>query len=225
MITFERFLAFGAAQDPRERVGLGASAFLDATGFAAVAITCSPGGRPAHRLEYSHGYPPEVQDYIQGTFVPADPFYRSVLTAARPRTWDGSDFPAGYAAERWLKPAGFRNGVSAPIFDDDLGDVGSIHVNTFNDVITGRQLTSLDHFTRFLAVELAGRKRRLMLGLSERELEVVRLIGAGATNPEIARHLHVSASTVRSHLENILRKFGTRSRVGVAVEAARLHLL
>lgn len=50
------------------------------------------------------------------------------------------------------------------------------------------------------------------LALSARELEVVRLIAAGASGPEIAEELQVSHNTVRTHVRNAMTKLSTRSR-------------
>ncbi len=49
-------------------------------------------------------------------------------------------------------------------------------------------------------------------GLTERELEVLRLMVDGLTNPEIAKKLFVSRSTVKFHVSNILMKLGASSR-------------
>lgn len=49
--------------------------------------------------------------------------------------------------------------------------------------------------------------------LTPRELEVLRLLVAGARSTGIARNLGISPHTVRSHLQNIFAKLGTRSRL------------
>ncbi|GAA1013463.1 response regulator transcription factor [Nocardiopsis tropica] len=56
-------------------------------------------------------------------------------------------------------------------------------------------------------------------GLSGRELEVVALLARGKSNDEIARTLHLEASTVKSHIGNICRKVGVKNRVQVVVWA------
>jgi DNA-binding CsgD family transcriptional regulator len=53
---------------------------------------------------------------------------------------------------------------------------------------------------------------RLPESLSERELEVLALIAAGKSNKEIAARLFVSTSTVKTHVNNLYRKLGARSR-------------
>ncbi len=56
-------------------------------------------------------------------------------------------------------------------------------------------------------------------GLTERELEVLHLIGTGATNREIADRLVVSEGTVKNHVSNILSRLGLRDRTAAALYA------
>ena len=53
--------------------------------------------------------------------------------------------------------------------------------------------------------------------LTERELEVLRMIAAGATNREIARQLIISEGTVKNHISNILSRLGLRDRTQAAI--------
>ncbi|MDN3241741.1 response regulator [Glycomyces tritici] len=55
--------------------------------------------------------------------------------------------------------------------------------------------------------------------LSERELEVVRLVARGLQNDEIAGELFISAGTVKNHLANVQRRLGVRNRVEIAAWA------
>ena len=55
--------------------------------------------------------------------------------------------------------------------------------------------------------------------LTERELEVLRLIGTGATNREIADRLVVSEGTVKNHVSSILSRLGLRDRTQAALYA------
>ncbi len=57
--------------------------------------------------------------------------------------------------------------------------------------------------------------------LSERELEVVRLVAAGLSNKEIAAQLYLSANTVKVHLRNIFTKTGVSSRTELTLLALR----
>ena len=56
-------------------------------------------------------------------------------------------------------------------------------------------------------------------GLSERELEVLRLIASGKSNREIASVLVISEHTVARHLQNIYRKLGISSRAAATAFA------
>ena len=54
-------------------------------------------------------------------------------------------------------------------------------------------------------------------GISERELEVIRLISEGLSNKEIAAQLYLSEGTVRNYLTTILDKLSLRDRTQLAV--------
>lgn len=58
--------------------------------------------------------------------------------------------------------------------------------------------------------------------LSPREVEVLRGIARGASNKEIARALDIAETTVKIHVQHILRKLGVSSRVQAAVAASGL---
>ena len=57
-------------------------------------------------------------------------------------------------------------------------------------------------------------------GLSPREREIVRLIARGASNKEIGRELGIAETTVKIHVQHVLRKLGLTSRVQAAVYAS-----
>ena len=72
----------------------------------------------------------------------------------------------------------------------------------------------IDQFVRRLPdPALSGR----LDDLSERETEVLALIGAGMSNPEIADHLFIPIATVKSHVRHILAKLDLRDRVQAVV--------
>jgi DNA-binding NarL/FixJ family response regulator len=62
------------------------------------------------------------------------------------------------------------------------------------------------------------------LGLTEREIEVLRLIAAGRTNKEIASTLYISPKTAGAHVSSILAKLGVERRAAAATLAQRLGL-
>ncbi|HLV37653.1 MAG TPA: response regulator transcription factor [Spirillospora sp.] len=61
--------------------------------------------------------------------------------------------------------------------------------------------------------------------LTERETEVLRLIGSGRSNKEIALALTIGEKTVKTHVSNILSKLGVSSRTQAALHAVRIGLV
>ena len=85
-----------------------------------------------------------------------------------------------------------------------------------------RFLEALDAFTQSSRAPLA---TTAAAGVSEREVEVLRLVAAGQSNAEIAESLSISVRTVERHLTNIYAKMGLLGRSARAAAAARLaHL-
>jgi DNA-binding NarL/FixJ family response regulator len=58
-------------------------------------------------------------------------------------------------------------------------------------------------------------------GLSEREVEILRLVADGLNNEEIANALHVAIGTVKTHLHRAFEKIGVRDRTQAALFVAR----
>ncbi|MFZ0547468.1 MAG: response regulator transcription factor [Candidatus Promineifilaceae bacterium] len=61
--------------------------------------------------------------------------------------------------------------------------------------------------------------------LSERELEILGVLAAGASNREIAQQLYITEGTVKNHVTNILGKLGVRDRMQAALKARELGLV
>src|SRR5215468_11191875 len=61
-------------------------------------------------------------------------------------------------------------------------------------------------------------------GLTERELEIVRLVASGFKNKEVGSTLSISERTVKTHLTNIFQKLGVRDRVGLVMYALKHNL-
>ena len=61
--------------------------------------------------------------------------------------------------------------------------------------------------------------------LSERELQVLRLLATGATNRQIAEQLCIAPGTVKNHVTRILGKLEVSDRTQAALKARELNLL
>lgn len=90
---------------------------------------------------------------------------------------------------------------------------------------------ALGYVTRLLEAfegTSAARQKRgesLKEPLSERELEVLRLVSAGMTNAQIAVDLVVALSTVKTHINNIYGKLEVQNRTQAVARAREIHLL
>jgi DNA-binding NarL/FixJ family response regulator len=71
----------------------------------------------------------------------------------------------------------------------------------------------------------ATEERPLVEPLSERELEILGVLAAGASNREIAQQLYITEGTVKNHVTNILGKLGVRDRTQAALKARELGLV
>jgi DNA-binding NarL/FixJ family response regulator len=60
--------------------------------------------------------------------------------------------------------------------------------------------------------------------LTPREVEVLRLLSQGQTNPQIAQNLSVSRGTVKIHVQHIISKLGVSDRTQAAVRAIEFRL-
>ena len=61
--------------------------------------------------------------------------------------------------------------------------------------------------------------------LTEREVDVLRLLAQGQANKQIARNLQIGEKTVKTHVSNILAKLGVPSRTQAALYAVRIGLV
>lgn len=104
------------------------------------------------------------------------------------------------------------------------------------DRVAGLLLGADDYLVKPIAPdELLARVRRLVdrartparpaVRLTPREHEVLRLMGGGLHQRDIAEHLVISPKTVSTHIENILRKLAVRSRAQAVAAAYRQRLL
>jgi DNA-binding CsgD family transcriptional regulator len=71
----------------------------------------------------------------------------------------------------------------------------------------------------------SGSKQRRPALLTQRELEVLRLLGAGHSTDDIARELSITRVTARNHVNKVLDKLGVNSRLQAVVIASQLQLI
>jgi DNA-binding NarL/FixJ family response regulator len=118
-----------------------------------------------------------------------------------------------------------RAGASGFVLKDDPPEqlIAAIRTVAEGDAILSPGVTRrvIEHFTRRpRAVRPAG-----FDDLTDRELEVFRLIARGFSNAEIGKELYISDTTVKTHITHILQKLQLRDRVQAVVLAYEAALL
>ena len=78
---------------------------------------------------------------------------------------------------------------------------------------------------RLMEVEPPPGADRRLEGITDREREVLALVGRGMSNQEIGAELHLSPATARTHVGRLLTKLGVRDRVGLVVVAYESGLI
>jgi two-component system NarL family response regulator len=120
--------------------------------------------------------------------------------------------------------AAVRAGANGYLLKDSSFDTV---VDGVRAVARGESLINPSMATKLMAEFAAmaeGRPAEATGRLSDRELDVLRLVAQGRTNKEAAAALNLSENTVKNHMANILDKLHLRSRVEAAVYALRTKL-
>jgi DNA-binding CsgD family transcriptional regulator/tetratricopeptide (TPR) repeat protein len=182
--------------------------------------------------------------FTEHPFVASIPAARATWDAERSRA-AGTSIPEAWhvAAERWKAldyrhragyarwrqaeallgtPQGGR-AVAAPVLST-AADLAVQHVPL---------RTAIQHLARRARIDLSAPAEPVQdkpasayaFGLTDRELDVLRLLGQGKTNPEIAAALFISPRTAGVHVTHILRKLDATTRVQAATIAERAGLL
>lgn len=108
----------------------------------------------------------------------------------------------------------------------EAGAAGYVSKSQNQDVVV-RAVRAVASGERFLEPELARRlaARAATNSLSQRELEVLRLVAEGLVNKQIGVKLGLSENTVKTHLTRIMGKLDVRDRTSLAMRAVALGLL
>ncbi|MDQ0751839.1 DNA-binding NarL/FixJ family response regulator [Streptomyces africanus] len=124
--------------------------------------------------------------------------------------------------------AALRAGASGFLLKDVKPDelVAAIRAVAAGDAVIAPGLTRklIDVFSQKISHRSRDQERRLA-SLTDREREVLSAIACGYSNAEIAAHLHVAETTVKSHVGRILAKTGARDRVQAVVFAYDVGLV
>jgi NarL family two-component system response regulator LiaR len=101
--------------------------------------------------------------------------------------------------------------------------------------LDGEELCQAIHAAAAGRVQLAPAAAKLLLqelrpperveALTDREIDVLRLIGRGQSNKQIAQQLNLREETVKTHVSKVLHKLGMNSRTQAALYAMRSGLL
>jgi DNA-binding NarL/FixJ family response regulator len=151
-----------------------------------------------------------VLDGVEATRLLAGPGVEDPIAVVVITTFDLDEYVHGAlrvgASGFLLKDAGpalLGEAIRAAVRGDSL----------ISPSITRRLLSS------FSAPERAGSAAQPVDPLTEREEQVLLTIARGRTNAEIADELHISLSTVKTHIGSLMAKLGARNRVEVAMWA------
>jgi len=106
-----------------------------------------------------------------------------------------------------------------------LKDVDAVELARIIRSVHGGQSAFDPRSARLVVRSLRGEPGPPGKPLSDRELEVVRLVARGATNLRVARELYVSESTVKYHLRTAMRKLGASDRTELVYRASARGLL
>jgi len=99
-----------------------------------------------------------------------------------------------------------------------LGAVASLHHERLDGEVVNHVLAAAGHKVRPI-------RRSLIAGLSQREIEVLRLLARGNSKKQVAERLFISEKTVSHHTQHIYPKIGVSTRAGAAIFAMEHDLL
>jgi DNA-binding NarL/FixJ family response regulator len=104
------------------------------------------------------------------------------------------------------------------------GSTGRQILDTIRDAASGKPPSPSSSYGQILA-SMRDRSPSQAVDLTPRELQVLRHVGYGLSNDEIARSMGISVETIKEHVQNILRKMGVQDRTQAAVWAVKQGLV
>jgi HD-GYP domain-containing protein (c-di-GMP phosphodiesterase class II) len=156
----------------------------------------------------------------------------AALVAGHHEQLDGSGFPAGLAGIQISPQTGVL--AAADHFDDLTHDGPDRQALTPEEAVRDMRrqparfsATAIEALATEQGVTARPESHRgtWPRGLTDREVEVLRLIARGQDRREVAKRLYVSEGTVRSHLEHIYSKIGVSNRAAATLFAVENGLL
>jgi DNA-binding NarL/FixJ family response regulator len=104
------------------------------------------------------------------------------------------------------------------------GSTGRQILDTIRDTAARKPPSPASSYGKVLA-SMRDRSSNPAVDLTPRELQVLRHVGYGLSNDEIARSMGISVETIKEHVQNILRKMGVQDRTQAAVWAVKQGLV
>jgi DNA-binding CsgD family transcriptional regulator len=177
-------------------------------------------------------------------FLAANPAIRATWDAEHGRTTGASDPEAWSAAAEQWEALDYRHRAGYTRWRQAEALLATPHSSKreATTVLSTAAAQAVEHVPLMRAIQDLARRARIDLsvpaepvphesaitnafGLTDRELDVLRLLGQGKTNPEIAAVLFISPRTAGVHVTHILRKLDATTRVQAATVADRAGLL
>ena len=116
----------------------------------------------------------------------------------------------------------FEKGIMGYIHKSS--DVKTI-LGALHQVLSGQCYYSSIDYTEKINVNKKTNRDSIKLEITDRQLNVLQLLGEGHSNKSVARTLNITESTVKSHVSHLMNTFSVSNRTGCVLEAQRLGLL
>jgi LuxR family quorum sensing-dependent transcriptional regulator len=183
---------------------------------------------------YIQDWPDDWRSFYLGTaFVHRDPVVDALVDRWEPFTWTElrtrRSFDLGPQGQGLASSFGWSEGLAVPLGRGQ----NRIGVVSMAGRVGQLDRSAIDYLT-LIGTCLHSHVRTLLgrygiadsfAGLTQREMDCLRLVALGLTDAEIARDLAIAISTAHEHVENAKRKLCTKSRAEAAAVAASLGIV